>query len=89
MPRDAAFDESHPFYPRPSSNASPSLVEPLSFLLFHVAPFSPLPMSRMTLSSSLAPSSRSSHVVLDYTMKPLVTQVYSHRGAHLSNAPSS
>jgi hypothetical protein len=28
-------------------------------------------------------------VVLDYTMKPPVTQVYSHRGARLSEVPTS
>jgi hypothetical protein len=28
-------------------------------------------------------------VVLDYTVKSPVTQVYSHRGAHLSEVPTS
>jgi hypothetical protein len=33
--RDVVFDNSHPFYPRPTTNASPAfLFDPLSFLLF-------------------------------------------------------
>jgi hypothetical protein len=71
--RDAIFDESHPFYPRPSSYASPaSLVDPLSFLLFSNAPPAPLPISRSTLPSSVS-SSESPLVVPDYAVTPLVT----------------
>jgi hypothetical protein len=62
--QDVVFDESHHFYPRPSTDASPvSLINPLS-------------------------SSESPLVVPDYTMKPPVTQFYSHRGARLSDAPA-
>jgi hypothetical protein len=83
------FDGYHHFYPRPSSDASSaSLVDHLSFLLFPDAPPTPLPISRSTLLSSMS-SFESPPVVPDYTVKPLVTQFYSRRGARLSNAPPS
>jgi hypothetical protein len=89
MSQDVVFDESRPFYPRPSSDAFPtSLVDPLSFQLFPDAPPAPLPIPRSTLPSFMS-SSESSPVVLDYTVKPLVTQFYSCRGAHLFDAPPS
>jgi hypothetical protein len=74
MSWDVVFDKSHPFYPRPTTDASPaSLVDPLSFLLFPDAP---------------PASSESPPVVLDYTVKPPVTQFYSHRGARSPDAPA-
>jgi hypothetical protein len=75
MSCDVVFDESHPFYLCSSSHASPaSLVDHLSFLLY----------------PSSVPSSESSPVVLDHTLKPPVTQFYIHRGARLLDAsPSS
>jgi hypothetical protein len=86
--RDVVFDESHPFYPHSTTDASPaSLVDPLSFLLFPDAPLASLPISCPTLPTSVS-SSGSSPVVPDYTVKPPVTQVYNHRGAHLSDAPT-
>jgi hypothetical protein len=86
--RDVVFDESHPFYPRPTTDPPPaSLVDPLSFLFFLDAPASLL-LPRLTLPTSMS-SAESSPVVLDYTMKPPVTQVYSRRGAHLSKVPTS
>jgi hypothetical protein len=89
MSQDVVFDESRPFYPRPSSDAFPtSLVDPLSFQLFPDAPPAPLPIPRSTLPSFMS-SSESSPVVPDYTVKPLVTQFYSCRGAHLFDAPPS
>jgi hypothetical protein len=85
--RDVVFDESRPFYPCPSSDASPaSLVESLAFLLFPDAPLAHLPIPRLTLPSSES-SSQSSPVVPDYTVKPPVTMFYNHCGAHLSDAP--
>jgi hypothetical protein len=86
--RDVVFDESRPFYPRPTTDAPPaSLVDPLSFLFFPDAPaFLPLP--HPTLPTSVS-STESSPVVPDYTVKPLVTQVYSRRGARLSEVPTS
>jgi hypothetical protein len=79
--RDVVFDESRPFYPHPSSDASPaSLVDPFSFLLFPDAPSAPLPISLLTLTSlvpSFVSSCESSPMVLDYIVKPLVAQVYS------------
>jgi hypothetical protein len=88
MSRDVVFDESHPFYLHPTTDASPaSLVDPSSFLLFPDAPPASLPIPCSTLPSSV--SSFESPVVLDYTMKPPVTQVYNHRRAHLSDAPAS
>jgi hypothetical protein len=87
--RYVVFDESHPFYPRPTTNAPPaSLIDSLSFLFFPDAPPAFLPLPRPTLPTSLS-SAESSLVVLDYTVKPPVTQVYSHRGARLSEAPTS
>jgi hypothetical protein len=71
--QDVAFDESCPFYPRLFSDASSaSLVDPLSFLLFSDAPFAHLPTHRSTLPSSVS-SSKSSPMVPNYTVKPLVT----------------
>jgi hypothetical protein len=87
--QDVVFDESHPFYPRPTTDASPaSLVDHLSFLLFSDAPPASLPIPRLTLSSFVS-SSESPPVVPDYTVKALVTQYYSRRGARLSDAPAS
>jgi hypothetical protein len=81
--RDGVFDESHPFYPCPTTDASPlSLVDHLSFLLFLDAPPASAPTPHSTLSSSVS-SSESPLVVLDYTVKPLVTQFYNRRGACL------
>jgi hypothetical protein len=71
--RDVVFDESRPFYPRPTIDASPtSLVDPLSFLLFPDAPPTSPPITHLTLPSSVS-SSESPPVVLDYTVKPPVT----------------
>jgi hypothetical protein len=87
--RDVIFDESRPFYPRPITDASPvSLVDPLSFLLFLDTPPASLPIPRSALPSSVS-SSESPPVVLDYTVKPPVTQFYSRHGACLSDAPTS
>jgi hypothetical protein len=86
---DVIFDESRPFYPRPTTDASPaSLVDPLCFLLFPDAPLASLPISHSTLSFSVS-SSESPLVVPDYTVKPPVTQLYRHRGARLSDASAS
>jgi hypothetical protein len=72
MPRDVVFDESRPFYPRPTTDTPPaSLVDPLSFLFFPDAPPASLPLSRLTLPTSVS-SAESSPVVLDYTVKPPV-----------------
>jgi hypothetical protein len=86
--RDIVFDESHPFYSCPTTDASPtSLAGHLSFLLFPDAPPShPIPRSTLPFS---VPSSESSPVVPDYTVKPPVTQFYNRRGARLSYAPAS
>jgi hypothetical protein len=71
--RDIIFDESHPFYPRPTTDAPPaSLVDPLSFLFFPDAPPASLPLPHPTLSTSVS-FAESSPVVLDYTVKPPVT----------------
>jgi hypothetical protein len=80
--RDVVFDESRPFYPRPTTNACPaSLVDSLSFLLFpDASTFLSIP--RSTLPSSVS-SSESRPVVPDYTVKPPVTQFYNYRGARL------
>jgi hypothetical protein len=87
--RDVVFDESRPFYPRPTTDASPaSLVDTLSFLLFPNAPLASLPIPRSTLPSSVS-SSVSPSVVSDYTVKPQVTQFYSRCGAPSSDAPIS
>jgi hypothetical protein len=76
-PRDVVFDESHPFYSCLTTNAPPaSLVDPLSFLFFSDAPPASLPLSHLTLPTSVS-SVESSPVVSDYTVKPPVTQVYS------------
>jgi hypothetical protein len=89
MSWDVVFNESRPFYSRPITDASPaSLVDHFSFLLFPNAPPASLPISRLTLSSSVS-SSESPPVVLDYTVKPPVTQFYNHHGACLSDAPAS
>jgi hypothetical protein len=83
------FDESHPFYPRPTTDASSvSLVDPLSLLLFPDAPAASLPIPHSTLPSSVS-SSESPPVVPDYTVKPPVTQFYSCRGACLSDTTTS
>jgi hypothetical protein len=87
--QDVVFDESCPFYLCPTIDAShASLVDPLSFLLFSDAPSASLPISRPILPSSMS-SSESPPMVPDYTVKPPVTQFYSHCGARLSNAPAS
>jgi hypothetical protein len=53
--QDVVFNEFHPFYPRPSTDASPiSLVDPLSFLLFPNAPPASLTIPRSTLPSSMS-----------------------------------
>jgi hypothetical protein len=81
---DVVFDES-----RPTTDASSaSLVDPLSFMLFPDPPITSLHIPRSILSSSVS-SFESPPVVPDYTMKPPVTQFYSHRGARLSEAPAS
>jgi hypothetical protein len=86
--RDVVFDESHSFYPYPTTDVSPaSLVDPLSFLLFPDTPTS-LPIPRSPLPSFVS-SSEPPPVVLDYTVKPLVTQFYSRHGVRLSDAPAS
>jgi hypothetical protein len=87
--QDVVFDESRPFYPCPTTDASPaSLVDPLSFLFFPNAPPASLPLPHLTLPTSVS-STESSPVVPDYTVKPPVTQVYSHCGSRLSDAPTS
>jgi hypothetical protein len=89
MSRDVVFDESRLFYLCPTTDASPaSLADPLSFLLFPDAPPASLPIPCLTLPSSVS-SSDSPLVVSDYMVKPLVTQFYSPRGAHSSDAPAS
>jgi hypothetical protein len=58
--RDVVFDESRPFYPCPTTDASPaSLIDPLSFLLFYDAPLASLPIPHSTLPFSV--SSSTSH----------------------------
>jgi hypothetical protein len=87
--RNVVFDESRPFYPCPTTDASPtSLIDPLSFLLFPDAPPAPLPIPRSTLPSSVS-SSESPPVVPDYTVKPPVIRFYNCRGARSSDAPAS
>jgi hypothetical protein len=67
--RDVVFNESRPFYPHHTTDASPaSLVDHLSFLLFSHAPPASLSIPRSTL-----PPSKSLPMVLDYTVKPPVT----------------
>jgi hypothetical protein len=86
--RDVVFDEPHPFYPRPTTDAPPaSLVDPLHFLFFPDAPPASLPLPRSTLSTFVS-FAESSPMVSYYTVKPPVTQVYSHRGARLSEVPT-
>jgi hypothetical protein len=87
--QDVIFDESHPFYSCPTTDASPtSLVDLLSFLLFPDAPPASLPIPHPTLPTSVS-SSESSPVVPDYMVKPPVTHVYGRYGARLSDAPTS
>jgi hypothetical protein len=70
---DVVFDESRPFYPCPTTDASLAyLVDHLSFLLFPDAPPASLPIHRSTLLSFVS-SSESSLVVTDYMVKPPVT----------------
>jgi hypothetical protein len=86
---NGVFDESHPFYPCPTTDASPlSLIDHLSFLLFLDAPPTSAPTPRSTLPSSMS-SSESPPVVSDDTVKPPVTQFYNHHGACLSDASAS
>jgi hypothetical protein len=87
--RDVVFDESRPFYLRPTTDASSaSLVDPLSFLFFPNAPPASVHIPRSTLPSSMS-SSESPLVVPDYTVNSPVTQFYNHRRAHLSDASAS
>jgi hypothetical protein len=89
MSRDVVFDESRPFYPRPTTDAPPvSLVDHLSFLFFSDAPPASLPLPRPTLPTSVS-FTESSPVVPDYTLKPPMTQVYNRHGARLSEVPTS
>ncbi|WVZ93221.1 hypothetical protein U9M48_039219 [Paspalum notatum var. saurae] len=97
--RDVVFDESHPFYPRPSSDASlPSLVDPLSFLFIPnnaIACISSRSVPSPTVSSSgvVPPSvmppvespSESYSLPPDYTTKPPMTQVYTRHSASTSS----
>jgi hypothetical protein len=70
--QDVFFDEAHPFYPRPSSDASSvSLVDPISFLFFPDTPTSTIFASHPT-QSCYVPSLESS-LLSDYSMKPPVT----------------
>jgi hypothetical protein len=86
--RYVVFDESHPFYPCPITDASPaSLVDHLSFLLFPDAPPASLPIPRSTLPTFVS-SSESPLVVPNYTVKPPMTQVYNHCRARLSDTPA-
>jgi hypothetical protein len=91
MSQDVVFHESRHFYPHPSIDASSiSLVDSHSFLLFHDAPSIPLSISHLILPSSLVSThvtySSSSSMILDYTVKIPVTQIYSRHVAHLSDA---
>jgi hypothetical protein len=89
MSQDVVFDESHPFYLCPITDASPaSFVDPLSFLFFPDAPPASLPIPHPTLPTSVS-FSESSPMVPDYTVKPSVTQEYNRHGARLSDAPTS
>jgi hypothetical protein len=86
---DVVFNKSRHFYLCPTTYASPAfLIDPLSFLHFPNAPPASLFIPRSTLPSSMS-SSESPPVVLNYTVKPPVTQFYSHHGARLSDAPAS
>jgi hypothetical protein len=64
------------------------LVDPLSFLLFPVAPPASLSIPRSTLLPSMT-SFESPPVVLYYMVKPPVTQLYSCHRTRLSDAPAS
>ncbi|WVZ97949.1 hypothetical protein U9M48_043445 [Paspalum notatum var. saurae] len=100
--RDVVFDESRPFYPHPSSDASlASLVDPLSFLIIpdtviahmssRLVPSPTIPSSGVVPPSVVPPvesSSESSSLIPDYTAKPPVTQVYTRRSALTPPAPS-
>jgi hypothetical protein len=86
--QNVVFDESRPFYPRPTTDVSPtSLVDLLSFMLFLYAPPASLPISRSTLPPSEF-SSESPPMVLDYMVKPPVTPFYNRHRACLSDAPA-
>jgi len=88
--RDVTFDESRPFYPRPSPDASQaSVIEPLSFLLFPDTPIAPMFPSHLVPSSEEPSSTAPSPVVpsfsddipqvpmgTTYDSKPPVTRVY-------------
>ncbi|WVZ71148.1 LOW QUALITY PROTEIN: hypothetical protein U9M48_019768 [Paspalum notatum var. saurae] len=101
--RDVVFDESHPFYPYPSSDASlASLVDPLSFLIIpdtaiaHISsrlvPSPTVPSSGVVPPSVVPPvesSSESSSLIPNYTAKPPVTHVYTRRSASTPPEPSS
>jgi hypothetical protein len=63
------------------------LDDPLSFLFFPDAPPASLALPHPTLPTSVS-STKSSPMVPDYTVKPPVTQVYSRRGACLSEVPT-
>jgi hypothetical protein len=87
--RDVVFDESRPFYPRPTTDAPhASLVDPLSLLFFPDAPPVSLPFPHPTLLTSVS-FAESSPVVSDYTVKSPVRQIYSRQGARLSEVPTS
>jgi hypothetical protein len=87
--QDIVFDKSHPFYPRPTTDAPPaSLIDPLSFLFLPDAPPASLPLPRPTLPTFVS-SAESSPMVPYYTVKHPVTQVYIHRGERLSEVPTS
>ncbi|WVZ81453.1 LOW QUALITY PROTEIN: hypothetical protein U9M48_028828, partial [Paspalum notatum var. saurae] len=100
---DGVFDESRPFYPRPSSDASlASLVDPLSFLFIPDTaiahrPSLLIPSSTVSSSGIVPPSvvspveslSESSSLTPDYTTKPRVTQVYTSRSAPTPPEPTS
>jgi hypothetical protein len=60
----------------------------LSVLLFSDASPASLPIPRSTLPSFVS-SSETTLVVLDYTVKPPVTQFYSRHGARSSDVPAS
>ncbi|WVZ60284.1 hypothetical protein U9M48_010330 [Paspalum notatum var. saurae] len=101
--RDVVFDESRPFYPRPSADTSlASLVDPLSFLFIpdttiahtpsRLVPSPAVPASDVVPPSVVPPvesSSESSSLPPDYTTKPPVTQVYTRRSTSTSSEPSS
>jgi hypothetical protein len=83
------FDEFHHFYMCPTTDVPPAFfVDPLSFLFFSDAPATSLPLPRPTLPTSVS-FVESSPVVPDYTVKPLVIQVYSRCGTRLSEVRTS